>query len=233
MEISGEKRDLCRRKSQGASMKPEKSAKQANVIKTGILGGTFDPIHLGHLLIAESAYDLYGLDKVLIMPSGHSYFKDNLEKKVTDARTRLEMARAAVSENPHFELSDMETNRPGNSYTSETIRALKKEHPNTQYYYIIGGDTVMALKTWRDPEVIFENTIILAAMRADQVPGPEMEAEMDRLTRICSADIRLLPVPSIGISSTDIRNRVEHGHSIHYMVPDAVERFIMEKGLYT
>lgn len=213
-------------------MESAENTKRTGMKKTGILGGTFDPIHLGHLLIAETAYDLYDLDEVLIMPSGHSYFKDHQEKKVTDARTRLEMTRAAVSENPHFILSDMETNRPGNSYTSETIRVLKRQHPDTEYFYIIGGDTVMAIQTWKDPEVIFQNTVILAAMREDQFGEKETEEKIEQLKRRYHADIRPLPIPVIGISSTDIRRRVEEGRSIHYMVPDSVERFIMESGLY-
>lgn len=213
-------------------MESAESMKRSGMKKTGILGGTFDPIHLGHLLIAETAYDLYNLDEVLIMPSGHSYFKDHQEKKVTDAYTRLEMTRAAVSENPHLVLSDMETNRPGNSYTSETIRVLTEQHPDTQYYYIIGGDTVMSIRTWKDPEVIFQNTIILAALREDQFGERETEEQIKALKRAYNADIRPLPIPVIGISSTDIRRRVEEGRSIHYMVPDSVERFIMESELY-
>lgn len=200
--------------------------------KVGLLGGTFDPIHLGHLIIAESAYDAQGLDRVVLIPSGHSYFKDHKAKKVLDAQVRLEMTRLAAEGNPHFSVSDIEVRRPGNSYTAETLEELNAAHPDTQYFYIIGADTVMSIETWYRPQDIFSSCVLLAAFRADEVPAGEFYDKIADLKERFGADIRPLPVLNIGISSTEVRERVESGHSIHYLVPDAVERYIMEQGLY-
>ncbi len=200
--------------------------------KIGILGGTFDPIHMGHLIIAEQARDQYGLDRVLLIPSGHSYFKDHRAQKVLPAETRLEMTRIAASDYAPFEVSDIETKRPGNTYSYETLEEIKSQNPDSELYFIVGADTVCMMGTWREPGRIFDACTVLAAMREDQVDPKKLEEEAEALRVKYGARILPVVIPSIGISSTDIRERVGSGKSIHYLVPDSLESYIMEKGIY-
>ena len=200
--------------------------------RVGILGGTFDPIHTAHLIIAEAAYDAFCLDEVLLMPSGHSYLKDYREQKVLPPRVRYEMVREAAADNPHFTASDFEILREGNTYTFETLRELKRINPDDHYFFIVGADTVAGILTWKEPEQIFRSCTLLAALREDEVPTEQFQREIVRLRADYGADIHALEIPSIGISSTDIRNRVKNGRTIHYLVPERVEKYIMEAGLY-
>ena len=206
--------------------------KNMNKIKIGILGGTFDPIHLGHLIIAEQARDQYGLDQVLLIPSGHSYFKDNRAQKVLPALTRLEMTRKAVSDYPPFEVSDIEVLRSGNTYTYETLEELADLHPEAELYFIVGADTVCSMSTWREPARIFAACTVLAAMREDQVDPESFEQGIKDLENRFHARIRTISIPNIGISSTQIRERAGNGKSIHYLVPNALESDIIENGIY-
>ena len=206
--------------------------KNMNKIKIGILGGTFDPIHLGHLIIAEQARDQYGLDQVLLIPSGHSYFKDNRAQKVLPALTRLEMTRKAVSDYPPFEVSDIEVLRSGNTYTYETLEELADLHPEAELYFIVGADTVCSMSTWREPARIFAACTVLAAMREDQVDPESFEQGIKDLENRFHARIRTVSIPNIGISSTQIRERAGNGKSIHYLVPNALESYIIENGIY-
>lgn len=200
--------------------------------KIGILGGTFDPIHLGHLIIAEQARDQYGLDRVLLIPSGHSYFKDNRSRKVLPAQTRLEMTRIAARDHAPFEVSDIEVNRPGNTYSFETLEQIRELYPSSELYFIVGADTVCSMRTWRAPERIFAACTILAAIREDQVDPEQLRKESEALARDYGARILPVEIPNIGISSTDIRERAAAGKSIHYLVPSALESYIIENGIY-
>lgn len=199
-------------------------------MKIGILGGTFDPIHLGHLIAAESAYDAAGLDRVLLVPSGVSYFKK--DKNVTPAELRFQMTCAAVEGNDHLEVSDIETRRPGNSYTAVTLQELHQVHPDDELYYIVGADTLVQMDTWKDPQIIFDNAVILVQTRKDEADEDLLQKEADRLRNRYGARIIILPARNIEISSTDIRGRVRNGRSIRYLVTLGVERFIREHGLY-
>lgn len=200
--------------------------------RVGILGGTFDPIHTGHLIIAEAAYDAFGLDEVLLMPSGHSYFKDQRAQKVLPPEIRYEIVCEAAADNPHFVPSDFEIRRTGNTYTVETLRDLRQAHPENWYYFIVGADSVAAILSWKEPEGIFENCTLLAALREDDVPTQEFLGDVERLRVEHGADIHTLEIPSIGISSTDIRNRIRDGRTIRYLVPTRVEEYIRAHGLY-
>ena len=200
--------------------------------KIGILGGTFDPIHLGHLIIAEQARDQYGLDRVLLIPSGHSYFKDNRSKKVLPAQTRLQMTKIAAQDHAPFEVSDIEVNRPGNTYSFETLEELKALYPESELFFIVGADTVCSMRTWKEPERIFAVCTILSAIREDQVDPDRLREESEALSRDYGARILPVSIPNIGISSTDIRRRAEAGKSIHYLVPSALESYIIETGIY-
>ena len=196
--------------------------------KVGIFGGTFSPIHNGHLMLAERAYSDFELDEVLIIPTGVSHFKDNT---VIDKYERLEMTTIAVADNDHINVSRIEVDRPGNSYTYETILALKEANPEDIFHLIIGADSLMQLEDWYKPDIIMSNAIILVAAR-DDVNVNILKAKADELMAKFDADIKIISFPLIELSSTEIRARVKNNKSIRYMVPDSVVQYINDKGLY-
>lgn len=197
--------------------------------KTGIMGGTFNPIHIGHLLLAENAKDTFGLDEILFIPSGLPYMKNGME--IADKRMRLEMARLAIADNPSFKLSALEVEREGNSYTYETLEALHAAEPGTEFYFIVGADSLFAMETWKRPEIIFQGCTVLAAVR-DEKDNSELNGQIAYFKEKYGAKIGVVAMKEISISSTDIRNRIQRGKSIRYMVPDKVIAYIEEKRLY-
>ena len=168
----------------------------------------------------------------MLIPSGHSYFKDNRSRKVLPAQTRLQMTKIAAQDHPPFEVSDIEVNRPGNTYSFETLEALKALNPEAELYFIVGADTVCSMRTWKAPERIFAVCTILSAIREDQIDPERLKAESEALARDFGARILPVTIPNIGISSTDIRERAAAGKSIHYLVPSALESYIIETGIY-
>ena len=197
--------------------------------KVGIIGGTFNPIHLGHLILAEYAYDEYQLDEILFIPSGKSYFKD--PKTILDKKMRITLTGEAIEDNPHFALSTLETDRPGNSYTYETLEELRKKNPDVHYYLIIGADSLFQIESWKSPDIIMNNAIILAASRKDQ--GIDiLKEKADELMKKFHSEIHILTCPMIDISSTDIRNRIKEGKSIKYLVKEQTENYIKKYQLY-
>lgn len=198
--------------------------------KTGIMGGTFNPIHMGHLLLAENALDSAGLDEILFIPSGCSYMKKSSE--VADKQMRYEMTQLAIEDNPSFSISSMEVEREGNTYTYETLLQLKKSEPETEFYFIVGADSLFSMETWRNPEIIFQNCTILAAVR-DNKKREDLQEQIAYLSEKFHARIQLLPMQEISISSTDIRSRLNTHKSVRYMVPDRVISYIEEHHLYT
>ncbi len=198
--------------------------------KIGISGGTFDPIHLGHLIIAEEAREIYGLEKILFIPSGNPPHKKDYN--VTCAEYRFEMVKEAIYDNVFFEASPIEINREGYSYTIDTLLELKKMYGgDALLYFITGADVIPELITWKKFEQIFEICEFIAALR----PGYNKEAilrEIEIHKKAYGAKISTLDNPLIGISSTIIRERVKNGRTIKYLVPERVEKFIREKGLY-
>ena len=197
--------------------------------KVGIIGGTFNPIHIGHLILAERAYEDFALDEILFIPTGISYFKD--PATVLDSKMRITMTGEAIGENPHFALSTIETDRPGNSYTYETLEELKKHNPDTHYYLIVGADSLFQIEQWKNPESIMKNAVILVTTREDQ--GVEaVTKKINELMEKYHSDIRLLTCPNIDVSSTCIRERVRTGKSIHYLVAECTENFILKHNLY-
>ena len=197
--------------------------------KVGIIGGTFNPIHLGHLILAEYAYDEYQLDEILFIPTGISYFKD--PNTVLDKKMRITLTGEAIEDNPHFALSTIETDRPGNSYTYETLEELRRKNPDVRYYLIIGADSLFQIDSWKEPDIIMKNAIILAASRNDQ--GIELLKEKaDELMKKFHSEIHILTCPMIDISSTDIRNRIKEGKSIKYLVKEQTENYIKKYQLY-
>lgn len=197
-------------------------------MKIGFLGGTFDPIHYGHLLLAETAYDRFGLDKVLIMPAGDPYFK--VERGVTADEDRAEMTKLAIADNPHFEFSDIELNREGDTYTVETLEILKEQYPYDDLYFIVGSDTLFQMEKWYRPQDVFKMATILSSSR--NITSKELNDQMDYLRQKYGAKIVNLYMPNIDISSTDIRDKVKHDMSVRYFLPDSVIAYINEHGLY-
>ena len=197
--------------------------------KVGILGGTFDPIHTGHLILAEAAYESFSLDYVLIMPNGNPPHKAGQVNATMEQRTR--MVELAVADNPHLKVSDFEKTPQDYHYTYETLEFLKKEHPDTDYSFILGADSLVHFHTWMEPRRICEACSILAATR-DHMESEELTARIQELSRVFGAHIYPMETPNIDISSNMIRERVRTGRSIRYYVPEAVEEYIYKKGLY-
>jgi nicotinate-nucleotide adenylyltransferase len=190
------------------------------------MGGTFNPIHNGHIILACEAYKRLKLEKVLFMPSGNSYMKNN----VLEAAKRVAMVSLAIKEYEQFEMSYIEVNKKGNSYTCETLTDLKAKNPDTKYYFIIGADSLFQIEKWYNPEIIFKLSTIVCTIREDY----DMDAikqKGDELSRL-GADIVYLDIPKIEISSTDIRAKVKSGLSVTDMVPQAVADYITQEHLY-
>lgn len=197
--------------------------------KVGILGGTFDPIHTGHLILAEVAYEAFSLDYVLIMPNGNPPHKPGQVNASMAQRTH--MAELAAANNEHFRVSDFEKTPQDYHYTYETLEFLVQEHPDTDYYFILGADSLVHFHTWKEPERICKCCRILAATR-DRMETAKLKRHMERLEQEFGACIDSLETPNIDISSNMLRERVRKGKSIRYYVPDAVEAYIQEQGLY-
>jgi nicotinate-nucleotide adenylyltransferase len=193
-------------------------------VKIGILGGTFDPVHVGHLVIAEQARDQLALDQVLFIPAGEPWRK--ADRAITSAEHRLAMLRLAINGNEAFAISDIELRRPGPSYTADTLAALAGERLDDSFWFIVGADALQDMKHWRDPERITAHARIAAAPRAGaatvSIDGTPIPAER----------IDEFECPAMHISSTDIRARVRGGRSVRYLLPEGVRRYITENRLY-
>lgn len=197
--------------------------------KVGILGGTFNPIHMAHLIIAETAREEAGLDDILFIPSGCSYLKDVSD--ILPAKDRVHMTGLAIEDNSHFALSTIEIDRGGNSYTCDTLVELKNRYPDQEYYLILGADNLFTMEQWKDPEVIFQNVKILAAVRGSKKRA-DMEEKIAELKEKYDADITLLHVRHVDISSSMIREKTAQERSIRYMVPEKVREYIMKNHFY-
>jgi len=197
--------------------------------KIGILGGTFNPIHFGHLIIAEQALFEFGLDRVIIMPSGNSYLKKDM--KMPEAAVRLEMARLAVSDNPSFSVSDMEIRRGGNTYTADTIEELNSLYPDDALFFITGADALHEMKKWVTPERIFSGCTVITSVRNNESPD-ELYRDIEFYKEHFDAKIEVLHTTNIDISSSMIRELVGQGRSVRYYLPEAVRMFIYERRIY-
>ncbi|HSH46712.1 MAG TPA: nicotinate-nucleotide adenylyltransferase [Longimicrobiales bacterium] len=190
-------------------------------MKLGIYGGTFDPPHLGHLVVAQEALHQLGLDRLLFVPAAVPPHKR--DRGITDGRIRLEMLRAAVAGVPGFEVSELELERDGPSYTADTLRQLGEAHPGAGLYLVLGADQANELHTWREPDVIHKLARLVVFRRAGEHPEirpgdgePPLEIE----------------VPRLDLSSTIIRRRVRDREPIRFLVPDAVREVVERQGLY-
>ncbi len=200
--------------------------------RVGLMGGTFDPVHYGHLVVAEEVYAALDLAEMLFVPAGQPPHKPN--RVVTGAQHRLAMLELAIAGNPHFSISRVDLDRPGPSYTVETLRLLREQWGElTALYFVIGWDSLEDLLTWYDPAGILQQLSYLVAVRR---PGyNEHEGYRDSLeARLPGIKQRLLvvPAPQFDISSTDLRQRVAENRPIKYQVPESVEQYIKQYKFY-
>lgn len=196
----------------------------------GIMGGTFDPIHNAHLTLAECAFREFGLNEVWMLPNGNPPHKRDFEQ--LDVRYRAEMIRLAIADRPYLELCGMEISDEEYHYTHETLTALNCIHPDAQFYFIMGADSLFEFEKWREPEIICRECILLAAVR-DGCGQERIMEQMRRLRILMGADIRFLHTPDMDLSSSDVRERAAKGESISALVPPRVEDYIRRNGLYT
>ena len=198
--------------------------------KVGIMGGTFNPIHFGHLLLAETAYQQFDLDEVLIMPTKNTYYKKM--NNLVQAEDRVNMVKLAIEDNPHFVLSREELNRDGTTYTVDTLTRLTAQEPGSRFYFIMGADSLYHLESWREPQKILSMAVILVAGREGSGIGASLRSQKEYLENKFDADIRMLQSPVMEISSNDLRRRVREGRSIRYLLPKPVAEYIYENKLY-
>lgn len=196
--------------------------------KYGIFGGSFNPIHYGHLMICEYIKEEMGLDKVIFIPTGNPPHKD----LGVSAEDRYEMVRLAISPNPDFEISDIETTRVNLSYTVDTIRELKKIYKEEKLYFLIGLDSLFQLKTWKKIGDLSQEIEFVVALRPGYIDKEEINNEIDFLRENFGTKINLINTPLYEISSTDLRDRIHEGKSLRYLIPKKVLDYIEESGFY-
>lgn len=193
----------------------------------GIMGGTFDPVHYGHLIIAEEARIRFDLERVIFVPAGQPAHKKDYE--VSAAEHRYAMALLATASNPHFDCSRIEIDRPGPSYAVDTLAALRELYgPDTRLHFITGADAILEILTWHEPERLRSMCKFIAATR----PGYDLDMLRTRLPAEFLDQIEYLEAPGVHISSTEIRFRVRRGLPISYLVPEPVEEYLKKHALY-
>ena len=208
--------------------------KDNSIRRIGILGGTFDPIHNGHMAIAEAARLCLELDRVIFIPAGRPWLKARSPSQITDAEHRMAMVRVAIADCPYFETSAMELERPGLTYTVDTLAELRSIYggssSRTEMYLILGMDSIRELRRWHEPERLFEMCVVVAVSRPDTEDVTPCSFERD-FPAAASRFVQLRG-PMLSISATDVRNRVANGQPIGNCVPPSVERYIRDHGLY-
>ena len=190
-------------------------------VRLGVMGGTFDPIHNGHLVAASEVAHLYDLDEVVFVPTGQPWQKR--DRPVTPAEDRYLMTVIATAADPRFRVSRVDVDREGPTYTVDTLRDLQAERPEAELYFITGADALGSILTWRDPHEVLDLAHLIGVTR----PGHDATA-----VHLPEGAATLVEVPALAISSTDCRRRVAEGAPISYLVPAGVERFIAKMGLY-
>ena len=207
----------------------EAMERSSEPLRLGIMGGTFDPIHFGHLICAEQAREQFELDWVVFMPTGNPVFK--MDRKVSDAEHRYNMVVAATRRNPRFDVSRMEIDRGGATYTYDTLKAFNElTPPGTQLFFITGADAIGSVLKWRNADKMLEMAHFVAATR----PGYDLTHLHDSIpdNGELPSSITFFEVPGLAISSTDLRRRVSEGKSIAYMTQLSVADYIKEHHLY-
>ena len=201
-------------------------------MRLGIFGGTFDPIHFGHLVLAEQCREQCSLDEVWFVPAALPPHKQ--DAIISPAKIRSEMIEFAISGNPQFKLSRIELDRSGPSYTVTTLEQLQAEDPARELFLLVGADSIREMGTWRQPLRILELATIVAVNRGHDLQGETAAQEqlIDSLAGNSASRVRFVQMPGIDVSATDIRHRVAAGLSIRYLVPRAVEMYIRENHVY-
>ena len=195
--------------------------------RLGLLGGTFNPPHIAHLVCAQEAFVQLSLDRVLFVPVFEPPHKD--VEAEPGVEHRIELCRRAVGDDPRFEVSRIEADTPGRSYTVDTLRRLHESSPEDELTFIVGGDMAQALPTWQEPEAVLS----LATLGVAEREGVRRADITERLAGLAGADrIRFFDMPRLDISSSMIRRRIALGRPIRYLVPDGVAAYIAEEGLY-
>ena len=198
-------------------------------MRVGVVGGTFDPVHLGHLAMGEEARVQLALDRVMFLPAGQPWMKEG--KQLSPAKDRVQMLRLAIASNPHFQVCLEEVNRPGPTYTVDTLMKLMEElRPETSIFFIVGQDAMQDFHRWKDPGKLMGLCTLAVAERPGY--GKFDLAEMSNRFPEARERVQAFAVPAIGISSTEVRRRAAEGISLRYHVPDAVAAYIEENGLY-
>ena len=198
--------------------------------RVGLMGGTFDPIHYGHLVAAEEARVAFDLSKVIFVPSGRPPHK--IDQTISGGSDRYLMTMLAVLGNPHFDISDTEIRREGPSFAIDTVREFRDAYPEgTEFHFITGADACLEILGWKDSSQLLAECRIIAATRPG-IPSSHLREEIARLYPGVSDRFSVLEVPALAISSTDIRSRVRAGRSIRYLVPELVRQYIERQGLY-
>ena len=197
--------------------------------KIGIMGGSFNPIHMGHLLMAQYAQEYADLDAVIFIPAGCPYMKDRGE--LIEGQVRLQMVKMAIDGSKAFFASDIEIKRSGNTYTYETLQELLQIFPHAEFYFIVGADSLFSFDHWVYPEKILKNCTLIAAAR--NCSGMDaLENKRRELIERFGGEILLMDFPAVDISSTLIRERIKDGKSVRYMMPDSLADYIKTNGLY-
>ena len=190
--------------------------------RIGVMGGTFDPIHHGHLVAASEVASRYHLDEVIFVPTGRPSFKQDLQ--VTSAEHRYLMTVIATAANPRFTVSRVDIDRPGVTYTSDTLRDLRAERPGAELFFITGADAVAQIMAWKDADQLWDLAHFVAVNR----PGVALEVD----SHIPPGAVSTMEVPAMAISSTDCRERAASGKPVWYLVPDGVVQYIAKHRLY-
>lgn len=198
--------------------------------KIGIMGGTFNPIHNAHLLLAENAREQFGLDRIIFIPSGQSYMKEH--EDIPSGELRYQLVKMAIQENPYFTCSRLEIDRPGRTYTVDTLRELKRMYPGDELFFIMGADSLCGMEQWYQFENIFELAAILVAVR-DEMDETKLDDIITHMKTIFRADIRMIMTERMDISSTIIREKIRNGKSVRYLLPEECAEYICLKNIYS
>lgn len=188
-------------------------------IRLGVMGGTFDPIHFGHLVAASEVAHAFDLAKVIFVPTGEPWQKQTL----TPATHRLKMTELAIAGNSHFDISTVDIDRNGPTYTIDTLRDIRAMHPEADLYFITGADAISQIMSWKSIDELWPLAKFVGVTR----PGHDLN-----VPKMAQADVSILEIPALAISSTDIRARVKSGKPVEYLLPDAVIDYIHENKLY-
>lgn len=193
------------------------------------MGGSFNPVHIGHLTLAEWARSEAGLDEVWLIPAGMPYMKPS--GQLLPGWERLHMTELAIADNAGLRCLDIEISRTGDTYSYETLEQLNRDYPDCEFFFILGADCLFSMENWRHPQRLFASCTVIAASRGD-IPMDRLREKRVDLEHRYGGKIELLPFLNLSISSTIIRERIRMGASVRYMVPDKVLEYMEEKGFY-